>query len=619
VAEAQAFVEHLGREVLIGDGAMGLYLHAKGIPLEANFERLNVARPDIVREAHEEYLEAGARVVETNTFGANRNKLTAAGLGDETARINEAGAQLARQAAGPAAYVLGSVGPTGNWELGEEVTPEDAFAEQLAALRDGGVDGFIIETFGRLDELVTAVRAARAVCDLPIVAQMTASTRRRVGSDSDPAHIARSLEALGVDVIGVNCGPGGPAAALRAVRAMSEVTARPISVFANASFARYIEGRLIYASNADYFADTADEMAAAGANLVGGCCGTTPEHIRHVAGRIAGRAPTARASAPAVAAPAPMRRKAKAPRVAIKGPPAFLSANAKPVNIIVEVDPPRGIGINAAVSVAAELKRREVNAVSIAENQLASVRMSSWALSHLVQKETGLTAICHCTCRDRNLIGQQSELMGGYVLGINHVLAITGDPISLGGGEGTSVFDTNSFGLIDMLSRMNRGENMGGESIGRPTSFTIGCALNPNRARMDGEIRRLEKKAALGATYAMTQPPEDAARTIELREKTRAMAVAVFVGIVPLISGRNADFLHNEVPGFEIPKHVRRRMYAADDPEAEGVAIAREYVDMALDAGFRHIYIIPMLRRYEMAYELVDYIREREGTLPCPD
>ncbi|MBT5714311.1 bifunctional homocysteine S-methyltransferase/methylenetetrahydrofolate reductase, partial [Candidatus Poribacteria bacterium] len=295
MAEAQAFVEHLGREVLIGDGAMGLYLHAKGIPLEANFERLNVARPDIVREAHEEYLEAGARVVETNTFGANRNKLTAAGLGDETARINEAGAQLARQAAGPAAYVLGSVGPTGNWELGEEVTPEDAFAEQLAALRDGGVDGFIIETFGRLDELVTAVRAARAVCDLPIVAQMTASTRRRVGSDSDPAHIARSLEALGVDVIGVNCGPGGPAAALRAVRAMSEVTARPISVFANASFARYIEGRLIYASNADYFADTADEMAAAGANLVGGCCGTTPEHIRHVAGRIAGRAPTARA------------------------------------------------------------------------------------------------------------------------------------------------------------------------------------------------------------------------------------------------------------------------------------------------------------------------------------
>ncbi|MAF10657.1 bifunctional homocysteine S-methyltransferase/methylenetetrahydrofolate reductase, partial [Candidatus Poribacteria bacterium] len=231
----------------------------------------------------------------------------------------------------------------------------------------------------------------------------------------------------------------------------------------------------------------------------------------------------------------------------------------------------------------------------------------------------GLTAICHCTCRDRNLIGQQSELMGGYVLGISHVLAVTGDPISLGGREGTAVFDTNSFGLIDMLSRMNRGENMGGESIGRPTSFTIGCALNPNRARMDGEIRRLEKKVALGATYAMTQPPEDLARTGELREKTREMDVAVFVGIVPLISGRNADFLHNEVPGFEIPTEVRRRIHTADDPEAEGVDIAREYVDMALDAGFRHIYIMPMLRRYEMAYALVDYIREREGTLPCPD
>lgn len=596
-----------------------MYLHAKGIPLDTNFERLNLTRPNAVREVHEEYLDAGSVVIETNTFGANRNKLAAAGLADDAVRVNAAGAELARGAAGDDVYVLGSVGPTGSWELGDAATPGEVFREQIHALQDAGVDGLIIETFGRLDELEAAVRAARDVCALPIVAQITATARRRVGSESDPAHVARSLEALGADVIGVNCGPGGPAEALRAVRAMAEATDKPISVFANASFAQYVDGRLTYANNADYFADTAEEMAQAGANLIGGCCGTTPDHIRRVATRVAESVPALRTRHAAATSTRPPRKTSKAPKVAVVGPANFLASNTHPVNVIVEVDPPRGIAVNATVGVAAKLDALGVNAVSIAENQLASVRMSSFALSHLVQKETGLTAICHCTCRDRNLIGQQSELMGGYVLGINHVLAITGDPIALGGGEATSVFDTNSFGLIDMLSRMNRGENMSGESIGRATSFTVGCALNPNRARLDGEIRRLEKKVSLGATYAMTQPPATVERTRELRDKTREMNVAVFVGIVPLISGRNADFLHNEVPGFEIPEPVRQRMHHAAEPEEEGLAIAREYVDMALDAGFRHLYIIPMLRRYEAAYELVGYIRDREGTLPCPD
>ena len=598
---------------------MGMYLHAKGVPLDTNFEGLNLTRPEAVREVHLEYLNAGSSVIETNTFGANRNKLSAAGLGGDTRRVNAAGARLARDAAADGVYVLGSVGPAGSWGLGDDVTPGDVFREQMEELRDGGVDGFIIETFGRLSELETAVRAAHDVCDLPIVAQITATARRRAGSESDPAHVARSLEALAVDVIGVNCGPGGPAEALRAVQAMAEVTDKPISVFANASFARYVDGRLIYANNADYFADTAEAMAKAGANLIGGCCGTTPEHVRRVASRVGSLTPGARARPEPAAPRSRVAKPKKARRVAVAGPPNFLAANDHAVNVIVEVDPPRGITVNATVRVAGELGALGVNAVSIAENQLASVRMSSWALSHLVQKEAGVTAICHCTCRDRNLIGQQSELMGGYVLGINHVLAITGDPLALGGGEGTSVFDTNSFGLIDMLSRMNRGENMGGESIGRATSFSIGCALSPNRARMDGEIRRLKKKVALGATYAMTQPPQDADRTRELRERTRDMDVSVFVGVVPLISGRNADFLHNEVPGFDIPEDVRQRMHAAGDPETEGLDIAREYVDMALDAGFRHLYLIPMLRRYDMAYDLVRYIREREGMLTCPD
>jgi len=610
---ATGFLERLREEVLLGDGAMGSYLHAQGVPLETRFEALNLSNPALVRRVHSDYIAAGARFIETNTFGANRNKLSAAQLGDQTRSINLAGVRLAREVAPADVFVFGSVGPLGKSNLGDEYDKESIFREQIAALAEGGVDGFILETFTDLDELLIALRVARRVSDLPVIAQMAFYTRGGKASGVDAHRVVRELEAHGADVLGGNCGPSGPLELSKVIKTIAQLTEKPLSAFPNASYPRYVEGRFIYANNADYFAQLALDLVDAGVNLIGGCCGTTPEHIWTIAQRLGERRrPATRLLLPPERRePAPPRRKRT--RLEVVAPPNFLTANTHPVNIIVEVDPPRGLNVQKAIRVSATLRELGANAVSIAENQLASVRMSSFALSHLIQQETGITAICHCTCRDRNLLGQQSELMGAAVLGIRHILAITGDPISLDGTGGTSVFDTNSFGLIELLARLNRGENMRGESIGRATEFVIGAGVNPNRSRMEGEIRRLEKKAALGATFAMTQPPASREMIFELREMTRHIPAEVFVGILPLVSYRNAEFLHNEVPGIRLADDIRERMRLASDPIREGITIAQEHIDATMEAGFRGIYIIPMLGKYEMAFELVRYIRERYG------
>lgn len=608
---AVSFLERIREEVLLGDGAMGSYLHAQGIPLDVRFEALNLSNPALVRRVHSDYLAAGAQLLETNTFGANRNKLTGGQLGDQTRAINLAGVRIAREVAPSEVYVFGSVGPLGKWNLGDDYDKESLFREQMLALAEGGVDGFILETFTDLEELLLALRVAKGVSDLPVIAQMAFYTRGKRAIERDAPRVVHELLAHGADVIGGNCGPSGPLELSKVVKAMTQLTDKPISAFPNASYPLYVDGRFIYANNADYFATLALDLVNAGVNLIGGCCGTTPEHIWRTSQQLRERrTPAVRVLLPPERrGPLPVRTKKR--RLELVAPPNFLEANSHPVNIIVEVDPPRGLNVQKALRVSEKLRELGANAVSIADNQLASVRMSSFVMSYLIQQETGMTAICHCTCRDRNLLGQQSELMGAAVLGVRHILAITGDPISLDGSGGTSVFDTNSFGLIELLARLNRGENLRGESISHPTEFVIGAGVSPNRARMDGEIRRLEKKATLGATFAMTQPPASREIILELREKTRHLPLEVFVGILPLVSYRNAEFLHNEVPGIRLTDEVRERMRSATDPIREGITIAQEFIEMALEAGFRGIYIIPMLGKYEMAYELVQYIRER--------
>ena len=340
--------------------------------------------------------------------------------------------------------MLGSIGPTGAPKAQETAPPGAVFEEQASALAEGGADAFILETFARLDELVEAVAAAKRAADLPVIAQLAARAR----DEAEPARIAEALLNAGADAVGVNCGTGGPNAALKAVEALAAATDAPIAAHANASFPTYVDGRYFYVNNVPYFADMAKKMADAGANLIGGCCGATPEHIRAAGRQIGMRAPQPRRKKTSAKRSKTARRSnTKRPSSAIQPPPNFLERKRGEIKIIVEVDPPKGLNVDSAVRASEKLAAAGADAVSVAENQLAAPRMSSWALSRLIQRVAGITAICHCTCRDRNLIGQQSELMGGYILGINHVLAITGDPMSLGGHEGSSVFDTNSFGL----------------------------------------------------------------------------------------------------------------------------------------------------------------------------
>ena len=607
-------IKRMRTEILVGDGGMGAYLHAKGVSLETAFDLLNLTNPRLIMDVHREYIEAGAQTIETNTFGANRVKLAAAGHAEKTRRINIAGAQIAREAAGERAYVLGSIGPTGDPKAQESRSPSDLFEEQADALAEGGADAFIVETFVRLDELTAAVSAAKRAADLPVIAQIAASAQE----EAEPKRIVEALLEAGADAVGVNCGTGGPNAALKAVQAFAASTTAPLAAHANASFPTYVEGRYIYANNVPYFADMANKMAEAGANLVGGCCGTTPEHIRAVRRLIGRREPTPRQKrTSASGAKKGARSKRKRVSFAVPPPLNFLERKERDVKIIVEVDPPKGLNVDSAVRASEKLASAGADAVSVAENQLASPRMSSWALSRLIQRGAGIPAICHCTCRDRNLIGQQSELMGGYILGVNHVLAITGDPMSLGGHEGSSVFDTNSFGLIDIMNRLNAGENLRGESIDKPTQFIIGCGVNPNRRKLAGEMRRLEKKQSLGAVFAMTQPPADIHILRDLKRQTAEMPIEMFIGVIPLVSARNAEFLHNEVPGINLSDETRSRMANAPDAAAalrEGALIAKEQVDQILDVGFKGVYIIPMLRRYSMALELIKHIRLQTQT-----
>lgn len=605
------FMDRIREAVLIGDGGIGSYLHAQGMPLDSSFEAANLSNPALVRRVHADYIAAGARVIETNTFGANRTKLAASQLEDRVAAINAAGVRLAREVAGEEIYVLGSVGPLGKGRPDADEDVASLFGEQLEALIEAGVDAVVLETFSELGELLAALRVAKSLSPTPVIAQMAFYGRGRTSGGEDVHRVVRALEDAGADVIGGNCGPSGPLELSRILRSMAGMTDRPLSAFPNASYARYVDGRFLYTNNASYFGELAVEMVDAGVALIGGCCGTTPEHVWEMSRRLDGRRPTERH---AIATPEPEpspRKRAKRSDSGSDRPANFLEASPHRIRIIVEVDPPRGMQFRKPIRVSQELRELGADAVSIAENQLASVRMSSFALSHLIQRDAGTTAICHLTCRDRNLIGQQSHLMGASALGIRHILAVTGDPVSLDGTGGSSVFDTNSFGLIELMARMNRGENARGEPLGSPTDFVIGGALSPNRARMDAELRRLEKKVSLGATFAMTQPPATPEMVHELREKTRQTDCHIFVGILPLVSHRNAEFLHNEVPGIRLSDEVRERMRSAVDPLAEGVRIAKEAVDVAVDAGFTGIYIIPMLGKYEMASEIVRYIRER--------
>jgi len=603
-------LDRLKSRVLTGDGAIGTMLYARGVGLDNNFEHLNLTDPALVLDLARQYVAAGAEVIETNTFGANYTRLAAIGLGDKVAAINRAGASIAREAAsGSDLLVAGSVGPLLRLK-GEEqelnaTAMEAFFRVQCAALAEGGVDLLLLETFSSLDQLLAAVRAA-AETGLPVSASMAFLEGGRSGDGTTVEAFAAAAEEAGVDILGANCG-AGPLELVKVVRRLAALTAKPISAYANCGFPEYHEGRYIYRATPGYFAAMAEEMVAAGANLIGGCCGTTPDHIASLSRALAGKQPVVRSSAPL--------RTTVGPLEGVRpGDGSFLDGWGRRKVITVELDPPKGMECQGIVENSRRLKEAGANAITLAENPLARPRMGNIALGSIIRQETGMEVIIHVTGRDRNLIGMQSDLMGASLLGLRTVLAVTGDPATMGDHAGaSSVFDLHSFTLIKLLSDLNRGVNAIGNPIGSGTGFTIGAAFNPNTRNMAVQAGRLRKKVANGARFALTQPVFDPELFREALEQTRDCAIPLLPGVMPLVSERNAEYLHNEVPGISVPDAIRARMKGLEKEAGrrEGLAIAKEFIDATFSTAGGY-YLIPPFGRCELALELIEHIHARE-------
>ena len=601
----QPFLEYLRNNLLVGDGAMGTMIYAKGIPLAQSFDELNLSQPHVIQNLHRAYVEAGAQALETNSFTANRLKLARYGLENHLVEINQAAVRLARAAADGQAYVLASIGPVRDRESEEieTVLMRDTLAEQIAALVAAQPDALILETFSHVYELEMAVLEARRLSSLPIIAQVVADEE---GYTRDSQHLTtafRRLREHGADVVGINCakGPAGILHALREVPLENDIL---LSAFPNAGLPAFVEGRYIYLSTPEYFAESALRLREQGVHLIGGCCGTTPAHIRAIAEALRGLEPVRQKQAVVHVQP-------QSPQVPAITTPEFLQNVKKRPTIIVELDPPRDLEHDNILRGASELKRVGIDALTMADSSLGITRMSNMALGYLAKQKSGLSIITHLSCRDRNLIGLQSELMGLYALGMDTVLALTGDPAKFGDQPGaTSVYDLNSFNLIAMIKKMNQGVAFSGRTMKQGSRFTIGVAFNPNVDRIETQVSRLRKKVQLGADFVMTQPIFDWRKARAVYDATREFDIPIFVGIMPLVRGRNADFLHNEVPGIEIPLKVRERLYRFDGERArrEGVTIASEILESTLDY-FNGIYLVTPFVRYEMIIELVEACR----------
>jgi methionine synthase I (cobalamin-dependent)/5,10-methylenetetrahydrofolate reductase len=576
-----SFLEELERRVLVCDGAMGTMLYARGVFLNRSFDELNLTQPDLVTEVHHAYVRAGADVIETNTFGANRVKLSTFGLADRTAEINGEGARLARRAAHDQAFVAGSIGPLGvriePWGKTGIDEAETYFREQAAALLEGGVDLFVLETFRDLNEISAAIRAVRGRCSLPIVAQVTTEEDGNTLDGAAPELFIQQLEEQGANVVGLNCSVG-PAAMLETIERIARVAKVPLSAQPNAGRPREVEGRHIYLCSPEYMASYARRFISNGVRLVGGCCGTTPDHIRQI--RIAVRAaataaktrPADGGAATAPAAPVPVVAKAERSRMA-----HALARGGFVVSL--ELLPPRGHRTDELLESARQLRIRGIDLVNIPDGPRASGRMSALATALLIQ-QAGLETILHYACRDRNLLAMQSDLLGAQSMGIRNLLIVTGDPPRIGDyPDATAVLDADSIGLTNVVSYLNRGIDIGGQPIGQPTSFHIGVAANPGALNLDEEVRRFRYKVEAGAEFAITQPVFEVDELSLFLDRIADVRIPILAGIMPLGSLRHAEFMANEVPGVNVPEGVLERMRQADAAgraAEEGVAIARE-------------------------------------------
>ena len=573
--------------VLVVDGAMGTMFYERGVFINTCYDALNLSEPDLVRKIHREYIEAGAELIQTNTFGANRLKLKQYGLEDSVTDINRKAAELARQEAGETTYVGGSVGP-----LGIRIEPfgptsfdeaRELFAEQISGLVQGDVDCIVLETFSDLNQILQALEAIREVCDLPVIAQMTFGNDGNTLLGTPPEVFGKELHNAGAEIIGVNHSDG-PASMLETIERLVKVTDRPIAAQPNAGVPKDVEGRNIYLTTPDYLATYTSWYIQAGAKVVGGCCGTTPAHIKVMKAAV-------RMHVPAHPTIVDVKDEAGRPdyEPVPEGKRSELAALLERNEWVVcaELAPSLGPDPSGVLEAASVLKEQGVAAINVPDGPRASSRMSAQATAMLIQKEVGIEAVLHYTCRDRNLLAMQSDLLGLDALGIHNVLIITGDPPRLGDyPDATAVYDVDSIGLTNVAHMLNSGRDIGQKDLGRPTALYNGIGCNPVAINMEEELKRFWYKIDAGACFAVTQPVFDVTQLEVFLELIRKMEgirqVPVIAGIWPLLSLRNAEFMHNEIPGVVVPENVMERMASAPDKESarrEGVAIAREVLD----------------------------------------
>lgn len=609
-----SFLSRLKRGVIICDGAMGTYLNQKGISYDRSFDELNLSRPDLINQIHREYIEAGAEIIETNTFGANSVRLSSYGLEEKVREINIKAVKTAREArdiSGKDVLIAGSIGPLGKQlEPYGKINKEAArgiFREQIESLLEGGIDLFMIETIANLEEMELVVGIIKKTCDLPIVAQMTFTAEGMTLLGNRPEDVALHLVPLGVDVIGANCSVG-PQMMLEVIQILCEFGTTYVSAQPNAGLPRLYNGRFVYFSSPDYLAEYARKFVQAGATIVGGCCGTTPDHIAAIAKALKDIHP----APDKIGGPAEKERINARPvqdEKIVQTVSPFLEKLNRGFVVSVELDPPKGSNPEKLIKVTAELKQIGADAVNIADSPLARVKMSCLALAYLIKQSVDIDIILHFTTRDRNLMGLQADLLGAHAVGIKDILALTGDPPSLGDyPQATAVYDVDSIGLVSIIQKLNSGSDFFGNSIGKPTNFSIGIAFNPTAPDYRLELSRLERKVMAGGQYVFTQPLFDIDLIKRSVDDIAKFGLPIMLGILPLVSYKHAEFLHNEVPGIMIPNGLLDRMNKAGEKStSEGQDIALELIEKSKGL-IKGLYLMPSFGKFEVSMNIIKQI-----------
>jgi homocysteine S-methyltransferase len=615
---AQEFRDQLTQRVMVADGAMGTMLYSRGVFINRCFDELNLAQPDLVRQIHREYVKAGAEIIETNTFGANRARLAAFGIAEKLSAINQAGVRVAREAAADShAYVAGAIGP-----LGVRIEPlgptsfteaREIFREQATALLEGGADLLILETFGNLDELREAVQAAHEASGgaVPIVAQVTIDDFGHLPGGTDPESFTREMDSWPVDVIGLNCSVG-PKATLETIELMTQYSTKPMSAMPNAGLPTRVEGRNIYLCSPEYMAQYARRLLWAGVRIIGGCCGTTPDHIKLIRSETRSLQPAAKKLAVTVENPQAKVHALAALPVAQKSKLGAKLAEGKFVSFV-EILPPRGVDAKLEIDGARRCAEAGIDCINVPDGPRASARMSAQVTCQLIQLQAGIEPVLHFCCRDRNILGIQSELLGAHAAGVRNLICITGDPPRMGlYPDATAVFDVDAIGLVNIVNNLNHGLDIGGNPMGSQTAMLIGVGANPGALNMEEEIRRLDWKVEAGAEYIVTQPVFDLDLLEAFLKRTAHVKIPVICGIWPLTSYRNAEFMVNELR-VPVPAHFMERMQRVDNAERareEGVNIAREMV-VRVRGMVQGVQLSAPFGRYQMALDVAEAIGPR--------